>query len=326
MSSFPIYNKISVKGKVMFGTPGLAAPTSWSTNTDSSLTGITKFYLGYGNSVWILSNASDTLYKSTDNGITWSSIYTFSSSNGMSSVKYVGGTFIAYSYNTSTSLPVCSKSTDGSSWSSVSLPISTTTSRMYDSAYGASTHVSVGSSLNQQVLYSTDGVTTWTAVNGGYGSSGTFGSPNTVAYGAGLFVSGSTKGAMFTSPDGITWTQRTSSFGTISITNAIGKIRYDGSSLFVAIGGSSGAPKVATSSDGINWTQGTPGWTGIATALDYGNGYWTVCTSTGEIFTSPDGTTWTSQTSGTSSAIIDVAYGNHKWIAGVNSILIEAST
>ena len=68
----------------------------------------------------------------------------------------------------------------------------------------------------------------------------------------GLWVAVGQGGKLTTSPDGITWTQRASSFGTTTIY----AVAHDGAQ-WVAVGD---AGKLATSPDGITWTQQAPGF------------------------------------------------------------------
>jgi len=72
----------------------------------------------------------------------------------------------------------------------------------------------------------------------------------------GLFVAvGSTfgDGRVMTSPDGITWTQRTS-----ALPAEIGAVCWSPElSLFVAVAGSGSGNRVMTSPDGITWTART---------------------------------------------------------------------
>ena len=68
----------------------------------------------------------------------------------------------------------------------------------------------------------------------------------------GLWVAAGNLGKLATSPDGITWTQQTSGFGT----SLIYAVANDGSQ-WVAAGN---LGKLATSPDGITWTQQTSGF------------------------------------------------------------------
>lgn len=114
-----------------------------------------------------------------------------------------------------------------------------------------------------------------------------------VAFGAGLHVAiaqqaGNTNQIM-TSPDAITWTQRTST----QDVNWNDIIFANGQ--FVVIG--TGANTVMTSPDGITWTQRNTPEVGQWRSIAYGAGLYVVVGTLGtnQIMTSPDGITWTSR-------------------------------
>ena len=73
-----------------------------------------------------------------------------------------------------------------------------------------------------------------------------------ITFGNNLFVTNGFSGTILTSPDGITWTSRTS--GT---TNELQGSTY-GNSLFFIVGYSG---TILSSSDGITWTSSTSGTT-----------------------------------------------------------------
>lgn len=110
------------------------------------------------------------------------------------------------------------------------------------------------------------------------------------AYGAGLYVMVGASGKIVTSPDGVTWTDRSIS----GVTNALYHIEY-GNGMFV-IAGDGGA--MYKSTDGINWTAVT-GFTGYPNSLVYGDGVFArlgVCetnSSMNAVCISSDGVTWT---------------------------------
>ena len=107
-----------------------------------------------------------------------------------------------------------------------------------------------------------------------------------------------TRPYVITSPDGITWTQRTTG---LSKAFALNGIAFDGTTL-VAVGAADGTdPYIVTSTDGISWTERA-----IAAAKDFGLNevvwaggislFIAVGVADGTdafIQTSPDGTTWT---------------------------------
>ena len=114
--------------------------------------------------------------------------------------------------------------------------------------------------------------------------------------GLGLWVAAGASGKLATSPDGATWTQQTSSFGTTNI-NAVA---HDGTQC-VAVDSSG---KLATSPDGITWTQRTSSFTTTIRAFAHDGTQWVAAGDSGKLATSPDGVTWTQQTSSFSTALI----------------------
>lgn len=108
-----------------------------------------------------------------------------------------------------------------------------------------------------------------------------------LAYGAGVFVAVGQAGKVATSPNGITWTQRTSGYSA----NLNGVAFGDG--LFVAVGQfDSGNPAnaVLTSSDAVDWTleEGgeSSGLPGTLNGIAYGNGQWLAVGNAGMWITS----------------------------------------
>jgi len=247
-------------------------------------------------------------------------------------LTYGNGTFVAVgSEDTSTHAQVAT-STDGTSWSQVSVPA--LTYGLESVAYGNSLWVAVGTEGN--CMTATDPTGTWTqqtvttpthqwySVNYGNsvfcacgpayivtsanGSSWNYVGSNPfitgdglydIAYGGGTWVVAGqssvqpTKGiATATDPTG-TWTQRTSSFGS----SLIYGVAY-GNSTWVAVGASG---KIATATDPTGtWTQRTsPFGTSIVRSVAYGaDGVWTAVADAGKIATAVDPTgSWTLQTS-----------------------------
>jgi hypothetical protein len=118
-------------------------------------------------------------------------------------------------------------------------------------------------------------------------------SVNGIEYnGTDLYVAYGDSGKLSTSPDGITWTARTSGFGA----NAINSVFF-GNSLWVAVGANG---TITTSSDGVTWTARTSNMsTNAINHVTYANSIWVAvgagggATNTGGITYSTDGTTWT---------------------------------
>ena len=154
--------------------------------------------------------------------------------------------------------------------------------------------------------------TTWTSR-----TSAADNSWHSVTYGNGLFVavSYSVGNRVMTSPDGITWTSRTTpasgSYGWYSVTY--------GNSLFVAVASGTGiGNRVMTSPDGITWTLRTSAADNDWWSVTYGNNLFVAVSYTGtgnRVMTSPDGITWTSRTSAANNAWYSVTYGNGLFVA-----------
>jgi hypothetical protein len=140
-----------------------------------------------------------------------------------------------------------------------------------------------------------------------------------VAYGNDTFVVVGDNGIILTSPDGETWTQRTS--GTSSTLLGV----CYGNDTFVAVG----ADIILTSSDGVMWTSKT-----LDTVLNFKSvkylknifiavGIGLGRAIGGVVFTSPDGITWTGGEAASPACVLEgVDYGNNTFVT-VGHYLID---
>lgn len=152
--------------------------------------------------------------------------------------------------------------------------------------YGNGIYVAVTQDASNSIFTSTDGVT-WTknlTVSLRLWA---------VAYGGGLFVAAGNDGALITSPDGLTWTNRTSGF---TSGQRCSGVAY-GNGTWIVV--NEHTTNISTSTDGVTWTiKGTSG--AITTPLlcvTYGNGVWVIGGNNAEIATSSDTNTWIARTS-----------------------------
>jgi len=106
----------------------------------------------------------------------------------------------------------------------------------------------------------------------------------------GLFVAVGDNGTILTSPDGTTWTQRTSTPGPFGARVHLYDVTY-GNGLFVTVGGDNGT--ILTSPDGTTWAKRNSGTSNDLYGVTYGNGLFVTVGEYGTFLTSPDGTTWT---------------------------------
>ena len=138
----------------------------------------------------------------------------------------------------------------------------------------------------------------------------------TIAYnGSNLYVAAGNGGSLYTSPDAITWTSRTSGFGAQDIR----RVAF-GNGLWVAVG-SNGT--ITTSTDGTTWTARTSNMsTNDINDVVYANSFWVAVgsgggtTNDGGITYSTNGTTWTrkSQSLTIGGTYFSVAYNGTNWL------------
>jgi hypothetical protein len=140
---------------------------------------------------------------------------------------------------------------------------------------------------------------------------------NSVAYGNGLFVAVGQLGNVWSSPDGINWTQQIS--GTTTTLTSV----CFGDGKFVACRTSNQI--FQSTNNGINWTITTlsstfnKSWTSIA----YGSGYYVAVAAGGGSMTSQDGTTWSLSNTLPSQIWLSVAYG---LVGGVPTFVAVSTT
>ena len=165
---------------------------SWKESIMPSVTSWTNATYGNGIFVAIAQGTSSSAY-STDNGQTWYS------GNGLTNVPWVGvaygaGIFVAVASGTT----VASRSTDGITWTTITLPVSSTWSSI---TYGGGKFVIV-SSTSATPLYSFNGITWYRSPYSIIATS--------VTYGQGVFVTVNNAGiTSYSSEDALSWIPHT---------------------------------------------------------------------------------------------------------------------
>ena len=230
-------------------------------------------------------------------------VYLLGSSGGYTSVydsfNYSNGgdgsgpSVMVYANGMFTGIPVetalrAVNSTDGINWTSSG---GTSARGPYnDFIYANSTYIAVGEGTSggevvAKIAVSTDTIT-WTTKN--VANAAMVGA-NAITYGNGTYVMAGGSGFMVTSTDTISWTSRTSTFGSTNING----LAY-GNSVYVAVGSSG---QLRTSTDAITWTTSTSnfGTTSIR-SVAYGNDIFLAVGGPGINATSSNGTTWTLRT------------------------------
>lgn len=128
-----------------------------------------------------------------------------------------------------------------------------------------------------------------------------------VTYGNNIFVAVGEGDTLLTSPDGISWTNR-------AVPDSLYTDVTYGNNTFVVVGS-----RILTSPDGVTWTESPRNGTN-AIHVTYGNNVFVACAYYGEIFSSPDGIAWTNRVSGTSPPgyrrdFFDVTFGDNTFVA-----------
>ena len=263
--------------------------------------------VAYGNNIFVAVASSGTNNKvmTSPDGITWTSRSSALDTNSWQSVTFGNNLFVAVAVFAATGKRVMT-SPDGINWTMVG---NTPNYNWVSVAYGNNLWVAVAAGGSYRHMVSSSGGGGWTA---GY-TTATY-SWQCVTYGNNLFVAVSSTNRVMTSPDGISWTQRTSA----SLPNNDWRSVTYGNGLFVAVAASGSNNRVMTSSNGINWTSQTSAADNYWESVTYGDGLFVAVASSGtnnRVMTSPDGITWTSKTSAYDNTWRSVAYGKNLFVA-----------
>jgi hypothetical protein len=148
-------------------------------------------------------------------------------------------------------------------------------------AFGNNTFVAAGGTGSGAVSTMTDPTVGWTVQATPAAFAAT--TITSVAFGAGLFVAVGAGGVIATSPNGVTWTTRTS-----GVAVALAFVRYANNSKFYA---TSRTTTLISSPDGITWTTEATLPANIS-SIDYGNGYFVAPDGSQNVYTSTDLITW----------------------------------
>jgi hypothetical protein len=236
---------------------------TWTKRTSG--TTYNQYAVTYANNKFVSVGIYQTIQTSPD-GITWTTINT-SNSGALEAVTYdySESQYVAVGYKVETTLSHMSPiityydlimtSSDGKNWvSSTTTPV---TFWFNGITYNNNKLVAVGRYRN--ICTATGSIISWITRYSEYGARDTLCS---VTYGNNLYAAVGDSGVIITSPDGITWTKRTS--GTIM--NLTG-VAY-GNNQFVAVGTGG---TIISSPDGITWTSNTSGVTTNLWGVTYGN-------------------------------------------------------
>jgi hypothetical protein len=199
---------------------------TWSAT--SMQTSATWVDVAFGKQIFVAVSSDVTTVRISSDGEVWDQTGTLTTT-GFTAVAYGKNRFVAIKSGTNVTNHATSTTVTGT-WTAGTLPSS---SNWNSIAYGNNRFVAISSTSGTVAAYSLDGIT-WSSSTLPATASWT-----KVTYGQGVFLAVSTTTAAATSPDGVTWTTRTTStaasgFSAITFGN---RNRYG---LFVGVGGSTG--------------------------------------------------------------------------------------
>jgi hypothetical protein len=199
---------------------------TWSAT--SMQTSATWVDVAFGKQKFVAVSSDVTTVRISNDGETWDQTGTLTTT-GFTAIAYGKNRFVTIKSGTNVTNYATSTTVTGT-WTAGTLPSS---SNWNSIAYGNNRFVAISNTSGTVAAYSLDGIT-WTASTLPATAVWT-----SVTYGQGVFLAVSTTTAAATSPDGVTWTTRTTStaasgFSAITFGN---RNRYG---LFVGVGGGTG--------------------------------------------------------------------------------------
>lgn len=228
---------------------------------------------------FVATGSGGTVLTSPD-GTTWTQLTTGITSD-LNKAAFGAGRYVAVGFNG------ILHSANLTSWTAAS---GTTSDRWAAVAYGGGLFVAANTSTSLGVRTSTDGIT-WSSARAITGAGG---NTNGLVFGNNLFVLtmtgfGSTPSKLYTSSDGVTWTQRASDI--LSTSTQVSSIAYGGGRFVVL----TGDRRSITSTDGVTWTSNTLPSSPSFTRVRYLGDRFYASSSTygGTNYSSTDGVTWT---------------------------------
>ena len=260
---------------------------SCSSSTTSAISGNNTINFATTNDGWTYSDCTITVTDSAGNVSNTLAITSFT-------VDTSPGVFVAVGYDGN----IIRSTDNGTNWDNATSP---TENHLEEVTFGNNTFVAVGRSGN--IVRSTDNGSSFDNV-----SSGTDQHLYGVTYGNNTFVTVGRGGKIYTSPDGTTWTFRTSGI----LTNLMGATFGNNTFLAVGIDG-----KIVRSTDnGTTWDNSTSPTENTINGVGFGNNIFVGVGNSGNIVRSSDnGSSFDNVTS--SSPVqhhYEVAFGNDTFV------------
>lgn len=216
-------------------------------------------------------------------------------------VAYGNGRYVAVSESNAVMY-----SDDGINWLA---GVNTVDSLWQSVTYGNGLFVAISNEVGaHEAMYSSDGIT-WTEA-----ATTVTGQWSVVKYGASLFVAVANTGGVMTSPDGDTWTSRTSAASLAWR----GLAWSEDLTLFAASASSGTGNRIMTSPDGITWTSRTSAADNNWAKMVFANGYFVTVGQSGtgdRVMVSSDGVTWATKASAADESWWSIASDGQLFVA-----------
>lgn len=236
--------------------------STWNhANVPSEISGFNLNGVAYGNNLFaaIASSGNENgsrIVTSQDNGQNWKINFS-TQDQSLYSIAFGNNEFVAFG----SEHIYFTKDPNVTNWQSSNLTFEG--DMVLSVAFGNGEFVGVGQGGDAGLIYQSDNGTDWTMREDRYPVDW-----SAITYGNSMFVSTTQSGHVFTSPEGLNWTDRgvlTASLTSISYSNA--------SNVFVAAGNdSNGNEKIFMSHDGITWLPvETPAIAGILKGITIEN-------------------------------------------------------
>lgn len=216
----------------------------WDDPINVGANSVTINSIGYGNGVFVVANGASGvgIWRSTDNGLTWTQTRTPSGVTVAQNVLYRNGWWFVASDGAT----VYISNNDGVTWSTATLPGLAAAAVAYYVGYNSTTGQWAISCTTNAIYFTTDPAGSWTAATGPVTNS----SIKTITWNNSLWIVSLSNGTVYTTPTmsaAPTWTQRT-------VTNAGTTTTWQsltmGSTTVIV-----GSTIVYSSTNGTTWTN-----------------------------------------------------------------------
>ncbi|MCF6239458.1 MAG: YCF48-related protein, partial [Candidatus Marinimicrobia bacterium] len=268
------------------------------------------FDVHYGNGVWVFVGDEGVVFRSTDGGVTQSSV-TVPTSSAILSVHYGGNVWLAGDVSGS----ILRSTDDGLNWSSISISGFST---IRDIHYANGIWMLVGPS--GKIFRSLDQGLNWTEI-----TTPTSAFLLAISYADGIWIAtGFDRTILRSTNDGLVWSEIDVSSTLLSGTPLYG-VDSSGGGTWIAGGGVNSGAVIKSSDGGLTWSSRDVAGSGSIRAVDFANNEWRAVGRSGTLITSLDnGDNW-SLDKPANINLTGIAWGDDRWLISGDSNTVLGS-